>query len=84
MRTEAVHTGMDGLLQAGIGSGLVENAAQLVSVASALVLLGLLAAFGAFVYKSVRGDGIRWPDDVDEDDETGVRRTGDDDEWKFS
>jgi hypothetical protein len=83
MRTEALHTGMDVLLQAGIGSGLVENAAQLVSVASALVLLGLLAAFGAFVYKSVRG-GIQWPDDVEDDDETGVRRTGDDDEWKFS
>jgi hypothetical protein len=83
MPTEAVHTGMDVLLQAGIGSGLVENAAQLVSVASALVLLGLLAAFGAFVYKSVRG-GIQWPDDVEDDDETGVRRTGDDDEWKFS
>jgi hypothetical protein len=35
------------------------------------------------VYKSVRG-GIQWPDDVEDDDETGVRRTGDDDEWKFS
>lgn len=73
---------MDALLQAGLGSGLVENATRLVSVASALVLLGLLAAFGAFVYRSVRGEGIRWPDDAD--DETGVSRTGDDDEWKFS
>jgi hypothetical protein len=69
-------------LQAGLGSGLLENAAQLASVAGAVVLLGLLAAFGAFAYKSLRG-GVRWPDDVDEDD-AGVTRAGDDDEWKFS
>jgi hypothetical protein len=68
------------LLQAGIGSGLLENAAQLASIAGAIVLLGLLAAFGAFVYKSLRG-GVQWPDD---DDGTGVTQTGDDDEWKYS
>ena len=72
---------MQTLLQAGIGSGLLENAAQLAGIAGAVVLLGLLAAFGAFAYKSLRG-GITWPDDVD-DDEAGVTRT-DDDEWKFS
>jgi hypothetical protein len=70
------------LFQAGLGSGLVESAAQLVSVAAAVILLGLLVAFGAFAYKSVRGEGIRWPDDDDE--ETGVQRSGDDDEWKYS
>ena len=68
------------LLQAGIGSGLLENAAQLASIAGAVVLLGLLAAFGAFAYKSLRG-GIEWPDD---EEDAGVQRTGDDDEWKYS
>jgi uncharacterized membrane protein YebE (DUF533 family) len=71
---------MDALLQAGLDSGLLENAAQLASIAGAIVLLGLLAAFGAFAYKGLRGD-IRWPDD---DDEMEVTQTGDDEEWKYS
>ena len=73
---------MDALLQAGLGSGLLENVAQLANIAGAIVLLGLLAAFGAFVYKSMRG-GIRWPGDEDDED-VGVTRGGDDDEWKYS
>ena len=72
---------MDALLQAGLGSGLLENVAQFASIAGAIVLLGLLAAFGAFAYKSLRG-GIRWPGD--DDDEVGVTQGGDDDEWKYS
>lgn len=74
------------VLQAGLGSGLLENAAQLASIAGAIVLLGGLAAFGAFVYKSLRG-GIRWPGDDDvtqAGDDDGVTRAGDDEEWKYS
>lgn len=67
------------VLQAGLDSGLLQNAAQLATIAGTLVLLGMLAAFGAFAYKSLRG-GVEWPDDEDE----GVQRAGDDEEWKYS
>jgi hypothetical protein len=70
-------------LQLG-GSGLLESVSQLAVIGGTLVLLLGLVAFGAFVYKSVRGDGIRWPDDVDEDAEDGeVRRGSSDDEWEY-
>lgn len=73
---------MHALLQTGLDSGLLESAAQLASIAGAIVLLGLLAALSAFAYKSLVGDGIRWPGD-EEEDESGVTRGGDD-EWKYS
>jgi hypothetical protein len=65
--------------------GPFESAAQLVVVAGAVVLLLMLVALGSFGYRSLRGDGIRWPDE-DDDDESGVRREGpddEDDEWKY-
>lgn len=72
------------LVQLPFGSDLVEMAAQLVNIMGALVLLLLLVAFGAFVYKSLRGDGIQWPSDVKEDaDEDGVTRGSEDDDWKY-
>lgn len=72
------------VLQAGFGSGLVESFAQFVPLAGTLVLLLMLVALGSFAYKSLRGDGIRWPDEIDDDDqEGGTRRGGPDDEWEF-
>ena len=72
------------LVQLPFGSDLVEMAAQLVNIVGALVLLLLLVAFGAFVYKSLSGDGIEWPSDVKEDaDEDGVTRGSEDDDWKY-
>jgi hypothetical protein len=70
-------------LQLG-GSGLLESISQLAVVGGTLVLVLGLVAFGAFVYKSLRGDGIEWPDDVDDDADDGeVRRGNSDDEWEF-
>lgn len=70
-------------LQLG-GSGVLESVAQLAVVGGTLVLLLALVALGAFAYKSLRGDGIRWPGDVDDDaDDDEVRRGGTDDEWKY-
>jgi hypothetical protein len=69
-------------LQLG-GSGLLESISQLAVIGGTLVLVLGLVAFGAFVYKSLRG-GIEWPDDVDEDANDGEVRRGDsDDEWEF-
>jgi hypothetical protein len=74
-----MHTGTTIPLQ----SGLFESLAPLVSVAATLVLALMLLALGGVAYRSLRGDGIRWPDETDEDDdETAVRRSGDD-EWKY-
>jgi len=74
------------LIQSGVDSGLFESASQLVVAAGSIVLLLMFAALAGFAYKSLRGDGIRWPEDVEDDpeDEPGVRRTGDDDdEWDY-
>jgi hypothetical protein len=72
------------VLQAGIESGLVESFAQVVPLAASLVLVLMLVALGSFAYKSLRGDGIRWPSDIEDDpDEEGARRGGQDDEWDY-
>jgi hypothetical protein len=72
------------VLQAGIESGLVESFAQVVPLAASLVLVLMLVALGSFAYKSLRGDGIRWPSDIEDDpDEEGARRGGPDDEWEY-
>jgi hypothetical protein len=71
------------LLQAGLDAGFLGTLAEFATVAGAVILLGLLAAFGAFAYRSLRGD-LEWPDDEEGEDEEGVTRTGSDDEWKFS
>jgi hypothetical protein len=71
------------LLQLG-GSGLLESISQVAVIGGTLVLVLMLVALGAFAYKSVRGDGIRWPDDVDDEDDGTVRRNHSDDEWKYS
>lgn len=57
-----------------------ESLAGAVALAGAIVLALLVVALGAFVYRSVAGDGIRWPDETDDE---GVRRADGDDEWKY-
>ncbi|PSP92447.1 hypothetical protein BRC78_02955 [Halobacteriales archaeon QH_8_68_33] len=70
------------LLQALPGFG--ESAGQLVGVAASVILALMLVALAGFAYKSLRGDGIEWPDDKEEGSpEDGVSRGSDDDEWEF-
>lgn len=74
------------VLQGSFDSGLLELASQLVSIAGAVVLVLILVALGSFAYKSLYGDGIRWPDDGDDEahgTDDQVRRGSDDTEWKY-
>lgn len=72
------------VLQLPFGSGLVESIAQAAVLAGTLVLVLALVALGAFAYQHLRGDGIRWPDEVSEDDADGeVTRGAPDDEWDY-
>lgn len=72
------------VLQAGVDAGLAGTAAQLAPLAGSIVLLLMLIGLGGVAYKHFRGDGIRWPDEQDDEDDAGVSRTGDDTEWKYS
>mgnify|MGYP000132655374 CR=1 FL=1 len=63
-------------------SGLAESVGQVVGAAGAIVLALMVVALVGFAYKSLRGDGIEWPDDVD-DDEDGVSQGESDDEWDY-
>lgn len=82
MSLSPVHSGPFVVLQ--FGSGLTESVAQAAVLAGTLVLVLMLVALGTFAYKSVRGDGIRWPEDVEErEGEEGARRGDPDDEWDY-
>ena len=63
--------------------GLTEAFSQVVVGAGAVVLLLMMVALGSFAYKSYKG-GVEWPDEQSEDEESGVSRAGDDEEWKYS
>jgi len=69
-----------------LGSGLLESVGQLAAVAGTVVLLLILVGLGAFAYKSVVGDGVRWPDEREETDsenEDGVVQGSREDDWKY-
>ena len=70
-------TAARGVLQLGIP----EIIPDLVGIAGTVVLLLMLVAFAAYVYKSLTG-GIEWPDEREEDDDA-LRRGDDDDEWDY-
>ena len=62
-------------------SGIPEAIPDLVGVGSAIVLVLMLVAIGAFAYKSLTG-GVEWPEDREED-EDALRQGGEDDEWDY-
>ncbi|KAA9395897.1 hypothetical protein Har1130_15470 [Haloarcula sp. CBA1130] len=69
-----------------LGSGLLESVGQIAAAAGTVVLLLILVGLGAFAYKSLVGDGIRWPDERDEtdpDDDDGVVQGSREDDWKY-
>ena len=71
------------LLQSIGGSGLLGSVAQVAVLAGTLVLGLMVVALVAFAYKSLRGDGIEWPDETGEGDDGEVARGGSDDEWDY-
>lgn len=69
-----------------LGSGLLESVGQVAAVAGTVVLLLILVGLGAFAYKSVVGDGIRWPDEreeMDSDEDGDVVQGSREDDWKY-
>jgi len=69
------------VLQAG--SGLLESVAQLAVLAGTLLLAAMVVALVGYAYKNLKGDGIEWPEDREEETEAGVSRGSDDDEWDY-
>lgn len=77
------HTALEGL---AVASAILipGQATWLVTIGASLVLVLMLVGFGGFVYQSLTGDGITWPDETDDDaDEEGVERSRGDDEWDY-
>ncbi|EMA18304.1 MULTISPECIES: hypothetical protein [Haloarcula] len=69
-----------------LGSGLLESVGQVAAVAGTVVLLLMLVGLGAFAYKSLVGDGIRWPDEqeeADSEEDDGVVQGSREDDWKY-
>ncbi|MDY6819526.1 MAG: hypothetical protein SVG88_12775 [Halobacteriales archaeon] len=66
------------------GGGLIGSFAQVAVIAGTVVLILMLVAFGGFVYKSLQGDGIEWPDDKEQlPDDDEIRQGDQDDEWDY-
>jgi len=65
------------------GGGLLGGAGGAVAVAASLLLVMMVVALGAFAYKSLRGDGIEWPDEHEGDGDGEVRSGSDDEEWDY-
>ena len=73
-------------LQLFRGSGLLESLAQVAAVGGTIVLLLMLVALGTYAYKNIRGDGITWPSDMEDDPrepDDSLQQGNDDDEWKY-
>ncbi|MUV48311.1 hypothetical protein [Haloarcula sp. CBA1122] len=69
-----------------LGSGLLESVGQVAAIAGTVVLLLMLVGLGAFAYKSLIGDGIRWPDEreeADSEEDDGVVQGSREDDWKY-
>ncbi|SDX93305.1 hypothetical protein [Halobellus clavatus] len=61
--------------------GPLESVAQIAGIAGTLVLALMIVALGTLAYKQLRGDGVEWPDDKNDDD--GVSPGNTDDEWDY-
>lgn len=67
-------------------SGLFEMAFTLALVAGAVLILGGLVSFGVYLYKSVRGEGMKDPREVAPEkvnDEEELSKGNQDDEWEY-
>lgn len=62
--------------------GLIGVAMDIAVIVAALLFLTMLIAFVGFIIKSLRGDGIEWPDEDESPDGDDVTER-DDGEWKY-
>jgi hypothetical protein len=62
--------------------GIPDIIGNLVGIAGTVVLLLIVVAMGAFVYKSLTG-GVEWPDEDERDEEEGLTQGQSDDEWDY-
>lgn len=65
-----------------LGDGLLGSFAQVAVILGTLVLVLMLVAFVGFGYKSLKGDGVEWPDEKQADDDE-VTHGDADDEWDY-
>lgn len=65
-----------------LGGGLLESVAQIAVAAGTLVLVLMVVAMGGYAYKQLRGGGVEWPDEQEEDEDS-VSRGDADDEWDY-
>jgi hypothetical protein len=65
-----------------LGGGWLQFAGQAAVLAGTLVLVLILVGFAGFAYKQVRGDGVEWPDEKQEQGD-GVQAGDSDDEWDY-
>jgi hypothetical protein len=64
------------------GSKLLEMAGQAAVIAGTLLLTAGLIALVAYAYRNLGDDGMRWPEDVEQED-GGVHQGDEDDEWDY-
>lgn len=70
-----------------VPSGIFEIAFTAALVAGGVLFLGGLVSFAVFLYRSVKGDGMRDPREVvpekTKDDDDGLTAGDPDDEWDY-
>lgn len=66
------------------GGGLLGSFTDAIVIVASLMFVLMIVALAGFAYKSLSGDGITWPEDMEDDDDEGVTRGDPDDEWKYS
>jgi hypothetical protein len=73
-------------LPLALGSGPLDSLAQVAVLGGTLLLLLMIVALGTYAYKHFQGDGITWPEDMEDDPretDDGLKQGNDDDEWKY-
>lgn len=73
------------LIVVQVSSDLLSGAFSIAVLAGGLLLFGALISFAVFAYRSVKGDGMRDPQDIAPENaaDDDVTEGGPDDEWDY-
>lgn len=67
-----------------VGAVFGRSLGEIAALGGTIVLILMVVAMLGIAYKSFTGDGIEWPDDVEnEPGDDGVSRGDDEDEWDY-